>query len=142
MKNLKIESKTDAYFSPEVEFNAITGKCLIAGESYLEFASELYEKLLEWIKEFFKNNPDKTIDLSIRLSYINTSSSRALLEFFMGLKKLREDGKEINITWYHPQTDYDDMLIEGEEFSRESGLKFKFIEKDPRTDQSLNEPST
>ena len=77
---------SDTFFTPNVDFNESTGKCVIAGESYLENTVEFYKELQNWLKEYF--NTKKAIDFHFSLTYFNTSSSKALLQLMNSLKAI------------------------------------------------------
>ncbi len=124
-KNLIVERKKNAHFVPHVNFDADKQHCLIEGESYLEDAFEFYDTMTEWFKEYFKTNQKVVLDC--KLSYFNTSSSRALLDLFRLLKKFEDKGKQITLNWYYPEEDNDDMRMEGEDFMDESGLELNMI---------------
>jgi hypothetical protein len=124
-KNLVVESKKDAYFVPHINFDADSEYCLIEGESYLEDAFEFYDNMMSWFREYFKTHQKVVLDC--KLSYFNTSSSRALLDLFRLLKEFQDDGKQITINWYYPSEDHDDMRIEGEDFMDESDMHLSII---------------
>jgi hypothetical protein len=124
-KNLIVESKKDAYFVPYVNFNADNQHCLIEGDSDLEDAFDFYENMMTWFKEYFKTNQKVVLDC--KLSYFNTSSSRALLDMFRLLKEFHDQEKQITINWYYPKEDHDDMRIEGEDFMDESDMHLNII---------------
>jgi hypothetical protein len=124
-KNLKIEGAHGTFFVPHVHFNADTEHCLIEGESYLEDAFEFYDNLIKWFEEYFQAHQQVVLDF--RLSYFNTSSSRALVDLIRALKLQQEKGKKVTINWYYPEPDYDDMRLEGEDFMHETGMELNFI---------------
>lgn len=124
-KNLVVQAKKGTHFVPYVNFNADEEHCRLEGESYLEDAFDFYGNLHEWFDEYFKTHEKVMVDC--RLSYFNTSSSRAILELFRLLKDYEQAGKQITVNWYYPKEDYDDMRIEGEDFMDESGLKLNIM---------------
>ncbi|MFW5886814.1 MAG: SiaC family regulatory phosphoprotein [Bacteroidota bacterium] len=77
MKELKIESVKDKPFQPAVDFSPTTGEMEISGESYMDNADMFYEPLLNWIKEYVPHASNH-VNLSIRLHYFNTSTSKYL----------------------------------------------------------------
>lgn len=127
MRNLFIEGSRDTYFTPQVELNGKTGICSITGESYLEEPFEFYEKISAWFSEFF-NEADKKLQLDLKLTYFNTSSSRAILEMLRVLKDHKDEGKDVTVNWYYPDPDDEEILMEGEDFMEESGLDINMIE--------------
>ncbi len=128
MQNLQIKGERGVYFIPSVDFNYETGVCTISGESYLEEAFEFYDKLSSWIKEYFESGK-QNLTMNFRLTYFNTSSSRAILDFLRVIKSYYDKGKTIDITWYYPDPDDDDdMKMEAEDFMDETGLPMKLIQ--------------
>ncbi len=124
-ENLVVDSKKNPRFIPYVNFHAETGYCLIKGESYLEDAFDFYGKMANWFREYFKTHQKVVLDC--KLSYFNTSSSRALLDLFRLLKDFQDNGKEVTINWYYPKQDNDDMRIEGEDFMNESDMNLNIL---------------
>ncbi len=106
MENLKIEGSHGAFFVPFVDFNSNSGRCELSGESYLENTSEFYDKLLEWLENYMENIR-KPIYFNIKLTYFNTSSSRAILDILNLLKAYEDDGGQIRVNWYYEEDDLD-----------------------------------
>ena len=65
--------------SPEVEFIADKGELSLEGRSIPEDPGEFFELLIDWINEYFLNPAENTV-MNIRLEYINSGSSKYLLE--------------------------------------------------------------
>ena len=127
MENLIIEGTRDTYFTPNVELKSENGNCSITGESYLEEPFEFYEKISAWFKQYFSEGGE-AITLDLKLTYFNTSSSRAILEMLRELKFLKDDGKDVTVNWYYPDPDDEEILMEGEDFMEESGLDINMVE--------------
>ncbi|MBL6447151.1 DUF1987 domain-containing protein [Fulvivirga sp. 29W222] len=127
MQNLIIEGSRDTYFTPHVKLNAETGICSITGESYLEEPFEFYEKISAWFSDFFAEG-NKSLQLDLKLTYFNTSSSRAILEMLRVLKGHGDEGKGVTVNWHYPDPDDEEVLMEGEDFMEESGLEINMIE--------------
>lgn len=125
MKSLVITTETDAPYYPSVNFNAETGVCEIAGESYMEEAYKFYLPLINWIKEFILNEKRPLI-INFKLTYFNTSSSRLIVDILDTLRKLKEDGNQIKVKWYFDPDD-PDVKDEVEDFEIESGLDIELI---------------
>ncbi len=121
MEDLLIEGSKSVYFVPTVKFEAATGNCEIYGESYLEDTSEFYTPVFRWVKEYFKYKSTGSLELKIKLSYFNTSSSRALSVLLQILKEYDDQGKDVSVVWYYKSND-DDMVEEIEDFMDETGL--------------------
>jgi hypothetical protein len=113
-------------FMPEVHLDAHTGHCRIKGESYLEEPFELYDSILTWIRSCADA---QAVMLDVELTYINSTSSRAILDLFRGLRELKQGGASIEVNWRYPQgnEDFNEIKEEGEEFIDESGLEMNLI---------------
>jgi hypothetical protein len=128
MENLEIKGENGDFFIPTVNFNASTGKFLLAGSSYLEDTTKFYEPILIWLKEFTIDTKKK-IDLEIRLNYFNTSSSRSILDIFYIIKNFQNNGGKVKIDWYLKQFD-PEMFEEIEDYILDTGLKINAIRTD------------
>lgn len=130
LESIKIPGKVGRYFIPEVDFNAETGVCWISGESYLDDTYAFYEKLRNWIAEYFAAG-NTQIELNFKLKFFSTSSSRAILELLLALKSFEEKGKTITVNWLYPDPDDDETLVDGEDFEVDSGLTFNYVRYAP-----------
>lgn len=125
MKDLIIEAQPEAPYYPSVNFNAETGICELAGESYMEEAYKFFIPLIDWIKEFTLEQK-RAITLNYKLTYFNTSSSRLILDMLDLLRKYQSSGGEAAINW-HYDTEDPDMKDEIEDFEIESGVKINLV---------------
>ena len=101
--------------SPEVEFIAGTGELSLEGRSIPEDPGEFFERLIDWINAYFLKPAEKT-EVSIKLEYINSGSSKYMLEVLRILKINYDSGKEVHIKWY---------FEEGDESIEELGLHYE-----------------
>jgi hypothetical protein len=85
--------------SPEVEFIAESGELTLEGRSIPEDPGEFFERLIDWINEYFLNPVEKTV-MSIKLEYINSGSSKYMLELLRIMKINHDSGKDVQIKWY------------------------------------------
>lgn len=126
MENIILKSSSATPYFPEVNFNFENGECEIKGESYMEETYKFYLPLINWIKEYTKNEKKK-LDLNIKLVYLNTSSTKCVLDILELLKDYEDQGGNINVNWFFDKSD-PDMIDEVEDFEAESGVKIKLIE--------------
>lgn len=126
MEDFKVDGDNDLLFTPTVKLEVATAHCLIEGESYLEDAFDFYKNISHWFQQYLTEF-GKPIIFEIKLTYFNTSSSRGILTLLSELAIEQSAGKEINITWYYPVPDEDDMLSEIEDFVIESGVKMAIV---------------
>jgi hypothetical protein len=125
MENLEIKGSRDVYFIPSVEFDAGSGRCVLAGESYLEETVKFYMPLYEWLKKY-TTEVKTPIEFNFKLTYFNTSSSRCILDILNILKDYEENGGEVAVNWYYDSEDTD-MEEEVEDYMIESELKINLI---------------
>ena len=111
--------------SPEVVLNKDKGIFKIIGNSFSEDPFTLYARIFSWLKEYLKNPLEET-NFEFKLNYINTASSKQIVEILKLLKILKQNRKVV-VSWYYQEGD-DDTLTEGEELSKMFNLDFEFIE--------------
>lgn len=128
MKKIYIEGMRTEYFVPTVSLDPQIGKCLLAGESYLEDTVKFYEPILNWFTEYTQK-VQKPIHLDIRLTYFNTSSSRSLLDIFYILKEYREEGGVVQVDWHIKPTD-NELREEIEDYILDTELDINIIVSD------------
>ena len=126
MENIILTSSSATPYFPEVNFDFETGVCEIKGESYMEETYKFYLPLINWIKEYTKD-VKKRLELNIKLIYLNTSSTKCVLDILELLKDYEDQGGDVKVNWYFDKSD-PDMIDEVEDFEAESGMKIELIE--------------
>lgn len=121
MENLFIPSTGK---TPEIDFK-ITGKLSITGNSYPENVHLFYGEVISWLDTFLVINSD-SISINVDLKYINTSSTKSILNIITKVSSLAKSN--VKVAWMYEIED-DDMLATGEDIEKMSNLKFDFIEK-------------
>jgi len=121
MKNLKIE-KTK--YTLEIDFDGTTGNLNMSGSSYPENAIDFYKPITDWIETFIKEEK-KPITLNFRLNYLNTSSTKCILDVFEILEEYNEEN-EVTVNWYYEAED-EDILETGEEMGEDMDIPMNFI---------------
>jgi hypothetical protein len=113
--------------SPKIDFNPQTGILEIEGQSYMENAFKFYKPLFDWMDEFFELNTE-IIQVDIRLSYLNTSSIKCLMDIIFKLEQVVQVGKKVKINWYYKSRN---ILECGEELQEdlEEDLEFNFLKE-------------
>lgn len=122
-RDLEIESSPQ---SPYLRFSPIEENLVIRGRSIPENAVIFYTPLFEALSEFAKN-PSGHLNVQICLDYINTSSSKCLLEVFKRLEQLPKEICLVDVNWCYEKGD-DDMLEAGEDYELIVDLPFSFTE--------------
>ena len=101
--------------TPSIEFK-ITGDLKIEGRSIPENTYDFYKPIINWVEKLKDSLPSPII-LTVKLEYINTSSSKLILDIFKILDEISLSKKcEVEIVWLY---DYDD------DESREEGHNYK-----------------
>ena len=122
MKTIYLEGTEDC---PEVILDKDKNIFKLSGKSLPENVSAFYNPILAWLTEYAKE-PLKKTSFDIVLDYFNTASSKLILDIFMILENIQEDGFEVEINWHY--ADYDeDMKEAGIEYSEMVELKFNLI---------------
>jgi hypothetical protein len=126
MESITIEATKS---SPFIHIDPSAYLIQIKGESYPENAAKFYGPILSSINEYLNSLEASRITVDIHLTYFNSSSSKALLNFFEILDKTVSEGKDIVVNWcYHPENET--IFEAGEEFRDEfPSLTFNFIER-------------
>lgn len=121
MKNLFIAATRK---TPEVDFK-LNGELKISGNSYPENTNEFYNPVINWLEEFLFSTTE-LITINIDLKYINTSSTRSVLNIITKVQALSKS--KIQVAWMYEVEDTD-MCEIGQDFKQITKLKFDFIEK-------------
>lgn len=108
--------------TPEILFDHSTGVLSMSGESYPENSFEFFRPILSWISRFtvVHNGP---ITLKVHLSYLNTGSTKCMMDIFDLLEESFLKGKEVMVHWYCDQEN-ERALETAEEFEEEVTLPF------------------
>jgi hypothetical protein len=123
MKELVIEKTVK---TPYVNFDPQSGILKIIGRSIPENPEEFYTKLFEWVNEYFKKPQEETL-VNIQLEYINSGSSKFILEFFQLFQDSRSKGINCKINWYYEEDD-EAVLELGKHYQSIIDVPFKLVE--------------
>jgi len=123
MEKLKINARKD---TPFIFFDAETGILEISGKSLPEDAIRFYAPVIDWINEYIKKPKNKTV-INFKFLYINTASSKKLIEIINILVANKISDNELQINWYFKRDD-EEQREEGEDYSEMVNYPFNFIE--------------
>ena len=101
MKPLNI---TSTFSTPSVKLDPETGQFQFEGRSIPEDAEIFYKPIISWLEEYY-NAPAPVTNLDFRLEYVNSGSSKYLLEFFRIVGRNYRNGHECLVTWYYEEED-------------------------------------
>ncbi len=121
MDNLKILSTPS---TPQIDFNS-SGQLSIKGKSLPEDPRKFYNPLFNWLEKL----STEQVQIDIMLDYVNTSSSKRIIELIKTIDT-NSNVKKIKMNWFY-ETDDADMLEFGEIIQRGvKKIKTKYIECD------------
>jgi len=112
--------------TPYVNFDAESGIFKIIGRSIPENPEEFYNKLFNWTHEYFKNPQNETL-INVQLEYINSGSSKFILDFFQLFQDYKTKGHNCKISWYYEEDD-EAVLELGKHYQAIIEVPFKLIE--------------
>ena len=107
--------------TPHIAFHDAPLSMEISGRSIPENSIAFYTSLLEWVGEHLKGGGG--LDVSIRLEYFNTSSSKCLMDL---LKRVEQSPAKATVLWYYEEDD-EDMLEAGEDYDAIIDMPFRLI---------------
>jgi len=122
MENLYIE-KTK--YTMGIDFQVKTGILEMNGSSYPENALEFFGPILTWIRDYI-DQIKKEILMNIRLNYLNTSSTKCILDIFEILDGYYKSGGVVKINWHYAESD-EDIMETGEELCEDFEFPISFI---------------
>ena len=100
MDTLYIEAtKSSPLIKYDVESNALE----ITGECYPENAVKFFTPVFDWLEDELKILDGPCLKVNLNISYFNSSSSKALMNFFDMLEEAYDRGKNIMVNWIYMQ---------------------------------------
>ena len=122
MDNLQI---TKTKHTMEVDFDKDTGILEMSGSSYPENAIDFFGPIIDWIKDYI-SQVKKQVVLNLRINYLNTSSTKCILDILEILEQYHQGQDNVNVRWYYAEDD-EDIKETGEELSEDIDLPISFI---------------
>lgn len=92
---------------------------VIEGRSIPENPESVYNPLKDWIDDYYRNS--ESLSIKVVLEYINSGSSKHLMEVLKILKQYQLEGKKLKIRWLYEEDD-ESILELGEHFRETTGL--------------------
>lgn len=93
-------------YTPYIELDGDLSTLKISGESYPENALLLFQPLLMKIDSYFAD-PEAKLDIDLQIDYLNTSSSKMLIDLISKLSEYFDKGHKITAVWNYPAEDED-----------------------------------
>jgi hypothetical protein len=113
--------------TPLIRFDPKTSVLTISGESYPENSFEFYAPINVWLKEQLVLQ--SRLQLDINISYMNSSSTKCILDLLDLLEDVHLKGGAIAIVWRY-DSDNPRSLDLAEEFKEEVSFPFSIITLD------------
>lgn len=108
--------------TPHICFDAAKKLLVIAGESYPENSFAFYTPVLNWLKQYLKEQHELALDITI--TYMNSSSTKCMLDMLDAMEEGHSKGSNMSIVWwYDPENPRSYELAE--EFSEEVTFPFE-----------------
>ncbi len=118
MRTLDIEQSAS---TPRIIFQPDERVLLIRGESYPENSFEFYAPVAGWLKEYLAG--ESTLNLDINVSYLNSSSTKCMLDLLDILEEAHCKGARISLVWRYDQENPRSLDL-AQEFQEEVTLPF------------------
>lgn len=104
---------------PGIAYYPETNKLELVGRSIPENPELIFHRLDDWLTFHFEKNIG--LDVSIRLEYINSGSSKYLYEILKRLTAYCRSGKPVKMVWLYEEDD-EGMLELGEHYRDTAGI--------------------
>jgi hypothetical protein len=122
MENLRIPATLS---SPQVHGDAAQGLLCLSGESYPANTLEFFAPVLTWVEEYLAQD-DRTLMLELRLSYLNTSSIKCLMDILDNLEDAHRRGRACLVRWFY-DAENERALDLAQEFKEDLTLPFEIL---------------
>lgn len=119
MKALHIEMSST---SPLVTFDAASATLRIKGESYPENSFDFYDPILDWTRQALGQLSELVLEIDV--SYMNSSSTKCMLDLLDLLEEGHGQGRKVKAVWRYDE-DNPRSLDLAEEFRED--VTFEFI---------------
>ena len=123
MENLRIDSTIK---TPEIDFDAEKQYLRISGRAIPENPEEFFSGVTQWLREYFESKRDYTT-IDIQLEYINSGSSKFILDFLHLLQEMHKNGNRCKVNWYYEEDD-EAVLELGKHYQSILDLDFNLVE--------------
>ncbi|WP_455816743.1 DUF1987 domain-containing protein [Pseudomonas cerasi] len=111
--------------TPAVNFDFVSGRLSLCGESWPENAAAFYRPVMAAVEEWLSSacfHSLNLVSIHVALSYFNSSSTKMLFGLFSMLNEAAGNGVATELHWYY---DSEDDI--SEEFGQELSIDFSAI---------------
>jgi hypothetical protein len=122
---MEIYSVVETEKTPSINFDLNKGELIISGNSIPENPTEFYEPLIKIIDNYILE-PKQLTNITFRMNYINTSSSRLILDIIKKFEAINKNSNNVIISWIY---EYDDQDMEdaGHDYQSLINLNFNLV---------------
>jgi len=121
------EYKVNKTFNtPEVILDTSEGTFKLEGRSIPEDPNEFFGEIIEKLEEYYKN-PRQTTKVDLKLEYVNSGSSKILLEILRIIKTQFDNGHNCVINWYYEEDDESIQEL-GQHFKNTIQVPFNLVQ--------------
>lgn len=118
MTSLFIQSTKNSF---NIDFSLQTGIFNISDDSYPENPFEFFNPIILWVEKFIENY-SIPIQINVNIGYMNSSSTKCIMDLLELFDKYFDNGNEVELFWYYNIED-PDMKEMAEELTED--LKYK-----------------
>lgn len=122
METLHIEGTKS---TPDILFDHATGVLSMSGESYPENSFDFFRPILSWLTRFMAVHKGP-VTFNTNLSYLNTGSTKCMMDILDVLEESYLDGRSVTVNWYY-DVENQRARETAEEFKEEVTLPFIII---------------
>ncbi len=112
--------------TPEIEIIPSEGIMRIEGRSIPEDPGTYYIIIFQKLEEYYQN-PQKVTRFDIKLEYINSGSSKNILELLRIAKKYYDSGFDCIVNWFYEEDD-ESILELGQHYKNTIKIPFKMVD--------------
>jgi len=112
--------------TPEVELRPSEGVLRIEGRSIPEDPGEYYDVIIQKLEDYY-SEPQKITNIEIKLEYINSGSSKYMLEMFRVVKINFDKGNDCIVKWFYEEDDESIQEL-GQHYMNTIKIPFKMID--------------
>jgi hypothetical protein len=110
--------------TPLISFDPVVRILRITGESYPENSFEFYAPIISWVKEYLAEQEE--LNLNINVSYLNSSSTKCMLELIDLMEEAFSEGLSVSVVWFYDRENPRSLDL-AEEFKEDVTFEFKII---------------
>lgn len=122
MSKLVIEGTPD---TPFVCLDKVSNKFEIKGASLPANIFDFYKPVIEWFKNYSKE-PNSETNLELHFDYLNSSSTKMILNIISLLEEIKNSGMKVGVTWYYEFGDME-MKEMGDDFASACKIPFNMV---------------